>query len=215
MGVFSYITSNPARVLSLTAQHAELVLIALGIGAVVGIGLGVATYRTNLPRNVILAIAGIILTIPSFALFGLLLPVFGLGPLPAIVALTLYSLLPIIRNTVVGLRGVDPAISESALGMGMGYGRRLVLIDLPLAWPVIIAGLRVSAQLLLGIAAIAATVGGPGLGVLILDGLGRVGTQFAVPIAMAGVVGVVVLAVLFDLAFVGIDRLTTSRGIRG
>ncbi len=214
MSVFSYVVDHPRRVLSLTGQHAEIVLTSLGIAVVIGVGLGVLTYRTSWARATTLAIAGVILTIPSFALFGLLIPAFGLGYQPAIIALTLYALLPIIRNTVVGLRSVDPSVSESAVGMGMGPVRRLVLVDLPLAWPVIITGLRVSAQLLLGIAAIAATVGGPGLGNLILDGLNRVGTSFAVPIAFAGVLGVIVLAVVFDLAFVLLRRLTTSRGIR-
>ncbi len=214
MSVFSYVSDHPNRVLSLTGEHAEIVLISLGIAALAGVGLGVLTYRTPWARVATLGVAGVILTIPSFALFGLLLPMFGLGYPPAIIALTLYALLPIIRNTVVGLRSVDPSITESAIGMGMGPLRRLLRIDLPLAWPVIITGLRVSAQLLLGIAAIAATVGGPGLGNLILDGLGRVGTDFAVPIAFAGVFGVIVLAVVFDLAFVVLRRLTTSRGIR-
>lgn len=214
MHVFSYLTDHPRQVLRLTAQHAEMVLIALGIAAVVGIALGALTYRTRLPRVLVLGGASIILTIPSFALFGLLLPLFGLGATPSIVALTLYALLPIIRNTVVGLRGVDPAVTESAIGMGMGFWRRLRTVDLPLAWPVVITGVRVSAQILLGVAAIAATIGGPGLGNLILGGLDRVGTRFAVPVAAAGVLGVVVLAVLFDLAFVLVARLTTSRGTR-
>jgi ABC-type proline/glycine betaine transport system permease subunit len=126
----------------------------------------------------------------------------------------MYGLLPIARNTVVGLRGVDPAVSESAVGMGMGYWRRLARIDLPLAWPVIVTGVRVAAQLLIGIAAIAGFVDGPGLGKLMLDGLNRVGTQFAVPIALSGVVGVIVLAIVFDIFFVLVVRLTTPRGIR-
>ncbi len=214
MSVFSYVSDNPGRVLRLTGEHAEVVLISLGIAVVIGIGLGVLTYRSSWARATAVGVAGVILTVPSFALFGLLLPAFGLGYPPTIIALTLYALLPIVRNTVVGLRSVDPAITESALGMGMGPLRRLMLIDLPLAWPVIITGLRVSAQLLLGIAAIAATVGGPGLGKLILDGLNRVGTPFAVPIAFAGVLGVIGLAIVFDLAFVVLRRLTTSRGIR-
>ncbi|HEX5493313.1 MAG TPA: ABC transporter permease, partial [Mycobacteriales bacterium] len=186
----------------------------LAIATVVAITLGALTYRTRLPRVLVLGGASVILTIPSFALFGLLLPLFGLGATPSIVALTLYALLPIIRNTVVGLRGVDPAVTESAIGMGMGFWRRLRIVDLPLAWPVVLAGVRVSAQILLGVAAIAATIGGPGLGNLILSGLDRVGTRFAVPVATAGVLGVVVLAVLFDLAFVLVARLTTSRGTR-
>lgn len=138
MNVVDYLkdADNRGRVLFLMVQHAELVLISLAIAAVIGIGVGVFTYRRGISRSFSLGVAGVILTIPSFALFGLLLPLLGLGALPSIVALTLYGILPIMRNTIVGLRSVNPAISESAQGMGMGYWRRLLRIDLPLAWPV-------------------------------------------------------------------------------
>lgn len=214
MGFLEFAVGNWPVVLRSTAAHAALVLVALGLAAVIGVPLAVATYRTRMPREIALATVALFLTIPSYALYGLLIAPLGLGVAPSVVALTMYALLPIVRNSVVGLRDVDPAVVESARGMGMGPWRQLARIDLPLAWPVIITGLRVSTQLLLGMAAIAAAVNGPGLGNLILDGLAKAGTPFGFYLVIEGIVGIVVLAVLLDLAFVTLNRLTTSKGLR-
>ncbi|GAA5144299.1 ABC transporter permease [Pseudonocardia eucalypti] len=214
MGFAEYVAGNWPELLAATLEHAVLVLVSLALATAICIPLAVVTYRTDLPRGVVLAAAGVFLTIPSYALFGLLIAPLGLGATPAVVALTLYAMLPILRNAIVGLRNVNPAVSESAIGMGMDANLRLRRVDLPLAWPVIVTGMRVSAQLLLGIAAIAATVGGPGLGRLILTGLDVAGTPFAIYLTLEGILGIIVLALLFDLAFVLLSRLTTSRGLR-
>jgi osmoprotectant transport system permease protein len=137
-----------------------------------------------------------------------------LGTPPVVVALVLYSLLPIVANTIVGLRGVDPAVVESAQGMGMGPARRPVRIELPLAWPLIITGMRVSTLLIIGIAAIGAYIRGPGLGNDIFTGLSRIGSPLAMNLVLGGVLGAVVLAILFDLFYVLVSRFTISRGIR-
>lgn len=208
-----FFADNWTDVLDETVAHAVLVLEGLGLAVLVGVPLAVLTYRTGAPRAVVLGAAGLLLTIPSYALFGLLITPLGLGNGPSIVALTLYALLPVIRNTVVGLRAVDPAVTESARAMGMGRLRVLATIELPLAWPVMIAGLRVAAQLLLSIAAIAAAVNGPGLGNLILDGLATAGTPFAVYLTIEGIAAIALLAVLFDLLFAAVNRLTTPRGL--
>jgi ABC-type proline/glycine betaine transport system permease subunit len=129
-------------------------------------------------------------------------------------ALTLYSLLPIIRNTVVGLRGVDAAIVEAGRGMGMSSFHVLWRLQLPLAWPLILTGIRVSTQMIIGIAALAAYVAGPGLGHQILDGLARLGSANSLNEAVAGTLGVVILALLADLFFLIVRLLTSSRGIR-
>lgn len=188
--------------------------LALAIATVISVGLGIATYRRERAASAALAVAGTFLTIPSFALLALLIAPFGLGYQPTVVALVLYALLPILRNTITGLRGVDPAVIESARGMGMTARQRLLRIELPLAWPVIITGIRVAAVLLIGIAAIAAAVNGPGLGSDIFDGLARVGSAAAINLVLGGTLGVVVLALLFDALFLGIGKLTTSRGLR-
>jgi osmoprotectant transport system permease protein len=126
----------------------------------------------------------------------------------------MYSLLPIVANTVVGLREVDPAVVESAQGMGMSRGQRLLRIELPLAWPVILTGVRVSTLITLGITAIGAYIQGPGLGNDIFAGVSRLSSPNALNLVLGGTLGVVVLAVLFDLFYVLLNRLTTSRGIR-
>lgn len=214
MGFWEFTADTYPEVLGATAEHVVLVLQGLAAALLVAVPVAVLTYRTRLPRGAALGIAGIVLTIPSYALFGLLIAPLGLGSAPAIVALTLYALLPIMRNTVVGLRSVDPAVVEAGRGMGLSRGQILRTIELPLAWPVIITGLRVATQILLGIAAIGAAVNGPGLGNLILDGLSSAGTPFAVHLTLQGTLGIVVLAVLFDLCFACLARFTTSRGIR-
>ncbi len=211
---WEYLSDQSDRILELTIEHAQIVLISVAIAVVAGVALGMLTYRTERPRVVILAITGVFITIPSLALFSLLLSPLGLGTKPAVVALVMYALLPIVRNTITGLREVDPAIVESAQGMGMGRWRRLARIELPLAWPIIITGIRVSTQILVGIAAIAAVINGPGLGKDIFRALARVGTPTAVNQALAAVLGIVVLGLLLDIVYLVIGRLTTSRGLR-
>ncbi|NKI44887.1 ABC transporter permease [Streptomyces physcomitrii] len=213
MTFFEFFAQNRADVLDATVEHAVLVLEGLGLAVLIGLPVAVLTYRTGYPRAAVLGVAGLLLTIPSYALFGLLITPLGLGNGPSIVALTLYALLPVLRNAIVGLREVDPAVTESARAMGMGRLRVLTTVELPLAWPVVLAGLRVATQLLLSIAAIAAAVNGPGLGNLILDGLATAGTPFAVYLTLEGAAGIVVLAVLFELLFAAVNRLTTPRGL--
>lgn len=213
MDFLDFLSGNWPDVRDATVDHAVLVLEGLGLAVAVGLPLAVLVYRTSLPRAAVLGVAGVFLTIPSYALFGLLIAPLGLGTGPSIVALTMYALLPVIRNSVVGLREVDPAVVESARGMGMSRLKVLLGVELPLAWPVIVTGLRVAAQLLLGIAAIAAAVNGPGLGNLILQGLDKAGTPFAIYLTIEGAAAIVVLAVLFDAAFALLKRLTTSRGL--
>ena len=159
------------------------------ICSVIGIALGVATYRTQRPREIVLAVTGAFLTVPSLALFVLLIGPFGIGEPPVVVALVLYGLLPVVRNTITGLREVDAATVESALGMGMSRHQRLLRIELPIAWPVIVTGIRVTTLMLVGIAAIGAIVSGPGYGRLIFDGLARVGSPVATNLVLAGIVG--------------------------
>lgn len=215
-GFPTYLANNWENVLGLAIAHAIIVAFSIAIAAVIGVGLGVLTYRNPRARDAVLRVTGLFLTIPSLALYGLLIsvPRMGFGARPVTIALVLYALLPIVRNTVTGLLGVDPSIVESALGMGMTRRERLWRIELPLAWPVVLTGIRVSTLIIIGIAALGAIVNGPGLGELILDGLGRYGTPFAVPIALSGFLGVVVLGIVFDVFYNVLYRLTTSRGVR-
>jgi len=214
LSFLEYLSTSWDHIFELAVGHAVLVAISLAIAIVIGVSLGVLVYRRERVANIALGVTSTFLTIPSFALFGLFIPIFGLGYTPAVVALVMYALLPILRNTVTGLRSVDPAISESAQGMGMNYWQRLLRVDMPLAWPVIIAGVRVSTMLLMGIAAIAAVVNGPGLGEDIFAGLARIGSVNALNLVLGGILGIIVLALLFDTFFNLLGKLTTSRGIR-
>ncbi len=214
MSFFEYVSQNADRIAFLTAQHVQVVLLSVAMAAVIGVGLGLATERTPRLRRGLMAFTGTLLTIPSFALFGLLIPVLGLGLAPTVVALTVYAVFPILRNTVTGLETVDVAVVDAARGMGMGAWKRLRTVRLPLAWPVILNGIRVAVIMVVAIAAIAAAVRGPGLGELIFRGLARIGGANALNEALSGVVGVVLVALVLDLIFVFIARFTTPRGLR-
>ena len=215
MTFLQFLERSQERIVRLALEHLVLVLEAIAIGTVLGVALGVLVARRPVARAVVLASTGLILTIPSFALFSLLLGLIGqLGTAVVLPGLVLYSLLPIVRNTVTGLLSVDPAVVESAKGVGMGPARRLLRIELPLAWPVVLAGVRVSAVLLVGIAALGALVQGPGLGELIFAGLRIIGSPNASNLALAGTLAIVVIAVLLDVLFLLLARLTTSKGLR-
>ncbi len=211
-----YLEFRWEHVVDLAIDHVVVVVISVAIATVVGVGLGLATYRTKRPRDLALAVTGTILTIPSLALFGLFIaiPGLGLGARSVVVGLSLYGLLPIVRNTIVGLREVDPAVVESAMGMGMSRTHRLFRIELPLAWPVILTGMRVSTLLLIGIAAIGAYINGPGLGQDIFAGLAHYGGAGALNEVLGGTLGIIVLAVLFDLVYVLISWITIPKGLR-
>ncbi|MDN5894716.1 MAG: ABC transporter permease [Nocardioides sp.] len=209
-----YLQRNYENLIELGIEHIQLVVIAMGIAIALGIPLGVIAQRTQPLRAPILATTGFFLTLPSLALFAIFIPVLGIGMKPAIAALVLYALLPIVSNTVTGLDSVDAAVIKASRGMGMGSSRRLLQVELPLAWPVIITGIRVSTQVVVGIAAIAALVGGPGLGNEIFRGIRSVPSANAPNLMYGGTLAIVVLALLLDAVFVLIRQLTTSRGIR-
>lgn len=214
MTFFEYLSENWIDVLNHAILHVDVTLIAVGLAIVLGVGIGILTYRSELAGSLATSVTGAFLTVPSVALFGVLIAPLGLGVPPQLVAMTLYALLPITRNTIVGLRGVDDAVIESGRGMGLGRARMLWQIRLPLAWPVIFSGVRISTQLVIGIGALGAFVKGWGLGNEIVSGLGRWGGVNATNQVLAGTLGIVVLALLFDLAYILVGRLTTSKGLR-
>ena len=214
MNFFRYLRSRWDELLGLALAHVGITVLAVLIATVVGVGLGMLVYRTPRARQLVIGTTSVFLTIPSLALFGLFISWLGVGTAPVVVALVMYSLLPIVANTIVGLRQVDPAIVESAQGMGLTRTQRLWRIELPLAWPVVLTGMRVATLIALGIAAIGAYISGPGLGNEIFAGLSRISSPNALNQVLGGTLGVVVLAVLFDLFYVLLKRLTTSRGIR-
>ena len=167
----SYLIHRSADAARLTGQHIEIVGAAIIVAVLIGVPAGILATRARWLEAPVINITGVLYTIPSLALFAVLIPVLGLGARPAIVALALYSLLVIVRNTVVGLRMVDPAAVDAARGMGMTAWERLVLVEIPLALPVILAGVRAATVASIGVATIAAYIGAGGLGVLIFDGI--------------------------------------------
>ncbi|MBF6346571.1 ABC transporter permease [Nocardia cyriacigeorgica] len=211
--LWTFVVNRRHQLLTDSYLHVSAVVQSVVLGALVAVAIGVLVYRSPLGSSVATAAASTILTIPSFALLGLLIPLLGLGVAPTITAMVLYALLPILRNTIVGLAAVDPAITDAARGVGMNRLRVLARIELPLAWPAILTGIRISTQMLMGILAIAAYAKGPGLGNLILTGLTRLGTPNAVPQALTGTVLIVVLALTLDGLLLLLGRITTSKGI--
>jgi osmoprotectant transport system permease protein len=211
---WDYVAGRHQQLLTDAYQHASAVFQCMVVATVLGVLIGVATYRSEWAGNLATTTTATILTVPALALIGLLIPVVGLGVPPTVIALTLYGLLPVVRNAIVGLRGVDPSLVDAATGIGMSRPSRLLRIELPLAWPPILTGIRVATQMLMGIAAIAAYASGPGLGNVIFRGLASLGSANALNQVLAGTLGIIVLALLFDAAYVLIGRLTIPRGIR-
>lgn len=213
MSFLDYVADNSDRLTFLALQHVQVVLLSVGVASAIAIVIAVATERLPRLRHVALSVTGTLLTIPSFALFGLMIPIFGLGVAPTILALTTYAVFPILRNAVTGLEQVDPSVVDAARGLGMGTWRRLLTVRLPLAWPVILNGVRVATIMVVAIAAIGAAVRGPGLGELIFRGLARIGGANALNEALSGVLGVMLVALVLDAAFVILTKLTTPRGL--
>ena len=212
--VWEFINDRRTDIAFLAYQHASLVLQAVLLATVIAVLLAVVVVRVPGLQGVANVVSAIGLTIPSFALIGLLLPLTSIGPTTGFIAVTFYAVLPILRNAVVGLQGVDPTLVESSRGMGMNELTALWRVRLPLAWPVILAGVRTSTQMSMGVAAIAAYALGPGLGSYIFTGLTQIGGVNAINYALVGTVGVVVVALLADGLLLLLGRLTISKGIR-
>jgi len=182
------------ELLLLLRQHIGLVAISTAVAVLLGLPLGVLVARRPAWRKPILGVTNVVQTLPSLALFGLLIPVFGIGAWTAISALVLYALLPIVRNTYAGITGVDPAVREAGRGMGMTDGELLRLVELPLAAGVILAGVRVAVVVSVGVATIAAAIGAGGLGVYIFRGVATVDDT----LILAGALPAALLALLAD-----------------
>jgi osmoprotectant transport system permease protein len=205
MNVLQFIQQNHTEVLELTTEHLWLVGASIALAVLVGIPLGILITRWPLLSKPVLGGANIIQTIPSLALFGFLLPAPWIGARAdrlAILALTLYALLPLIRNTYTGIRGVDPAIVEAGRGMGMTDRQLLWQVEFPLALSVIIAGIRVATVLSIGVATIAAAIGAGGLGTFIFRGVALVSDA----LILAGAVPAALLAILADFLLGLLER---------
>jgi osmoprotectant transport system permease protein len=203
--LITFATDNSSRLLRLFGEHIVLVIQTLLIALPIAIGLGIAISYNERAATVVLWIASVLLTLPSIAFFGALVPLIGIGTPPVIVALVAYSQLPIIRNTYLGITQTDPAAIEAGTGLGMTRLERLRRVRLPVALPVVMAGVRNAVVLLVGLGAIGAFVGGPGLGFFIFYGISQGNTAMIV----VATVLVSVLALAFDYLFA-----MTERGLR-
>jgi len=208
MNVFQFIAQNHAEVLELTLEHLWMVVVSIFLAALIGIPLGIMVTRRPGWNKPVLGTANVIQTIPSLALFGFLLPVPWIGARSerlAILALTLYALLPLIRNTYTGIKGVDPAVVEAGRGMGMTDRQLLLRVELPLALGVIMAGVRVATVISVGIATIAPAIGAGGLGEYIFRGLAMVNYQ----LILVGAIPAAGLALLADFTLGWVERRLT------
>lgn len=191
-------------------QHVEIVAISVAFGCLVAVPVGILLTRHTAVAEVVITITGLIQTVPSLALLALVLPILGVGLLPSITALALYALLPILRNTYVGVRGVPRETVDCARAMGMSGLQALWRVELPLAIPVIVAGVRLSTIYLISWAVLAALIGGGGLGVLILEGL----ATYDFGLVLAGAVPAALLAIAAGFGLGWLQRALTPQGIR-
>lgn len=212
--MWDFVRDRRAEIVYDAWQHTYLVVLAVVVATLIAIVIAVIVTRVPrlaAPANALSAIG---LTIPALALVGLLLPVLALGSTLAFVAVAFYAVMPVLRNAVVGLQGVDQTLLESARGMGMSELTTLTRIRIPLAWPVILAGVRTSTQMSMGVAAIASYALGPGLGGFIFTGLAQNGGKNAVNYALVGTIGIVVMALILDALLLALGRATISKGVR-
>lgn len=215
MSIFSYIASEWKFILTLTMEHISLVGVAVGLAILFGVPLGILMTRFRWLASPVLALATVILTLPSIALFGFMIPIFsmfgaGLGKGPAITAVFLYSLLPILTNTFTALDNVDSGIQEAGIGIGMTFWQRLRMVDLPLSVPVILGGVRTAVVMNIGVMTIAAIIGAGGLGVLILRAISQSSSEKLI----VGVLAISSLAIIVDLFLQWLQKKLTPKGVR-
>lgn len=215
METLSFAAENWLVILERGGEHIVIVVAAVGLAIVTAVPLGIAITQNKKAADAVLYAASILITIPSVALFGIMIPLLapfghGIGAVPAVVAIVLYSQLPIVRNTYTAIADVDPALREAAVGMGMRPLQRLRQVEIPLALPVIMAGVRTAVVMSIGVTAIAAYIGAGGLGTFISRGIAQSDPRQLI----TGAVTVSLLAIIADLGLSALQRALTSKGIR-
>ncbi|UTV28619.1 ABC transporter permease [Photobacterium atrarenae] len=214
MEIFNFILDNWEIIGARTAEHLSLVSLAVGLAILTGVPIGIAITQNQHAANIVLYVASIIITIPSIALFGIMIPVLsligqGIGYLPAVIAVLLYSQLPIIRNTYTAINNVDPALREAARGIGLTNSQRLRLVEIPLAVPVIMAGVRTAVVMNIGVMAIATYIGAGGLGTFIARGISQSDSRQLI----VGALAVSLLAIVADTILAMIQKKFTPKGV--
>lgn len=194
MTLFEYLRDQWSQILSVSWWHLELSLMSVGVAIIIGIPLGILCYSSKVAATIVLNTVSVIYTIPTLALLGIMIPLIGVGVIPAMVAVLLYSLLPIVQNTYTGLATLDPNVREVAASLGMGRAYRLLQVELPLALPVIFAGARVSVVNAIGMVTLASLVAAGGLGDMIFRGISIMSPNLII----CGSVPVLILALAAD-----------------
>lgn len=207
--ILAFFQQNGSEMLFKTWEHLYISLIAAGLGILVAVPLGIALTRVPKLAGAVMGVLGVIQTFPSFAILAFFIPLLGVGKVPAIIALFFYSVLPILRNTYTGVNGVQRSLLEAGRGMGMTGWERIRYVELPLAIPVIMAGIRLSTVYLIGWATLASYIGAGGLGDYIFSGLNLYQPEFII----AGAVPVTILALLTDLLLGKIEGWVTPKGM--
>jgi osmoprotectant transport system permease protein len=210
-----FIITNADLIWDRTLEHISVVIVAVGLAIATGVPIGIAIAQNRRLADAVLYAAGIIMTIPSIALFGMMIPILstigqGIGWLPAVVAVFLYSQLPIIRNTYTAIDNVDPALREAARGMGMTVVQRLRDVEIPLTIPVILAGVRTAVVINIGITAIATYIGAGGLGTFIARGISQSDPRQLV----TGAIAVSALAIIADYGLLWVQNRLTPEGVK-
>ncbi|MGG3571457.1 ABC transporter permease [Bacillus gobiensis] len=208
--ISAFLNQNGGELLIKTWEHLYISLIAVILGVVVAIPLGVLLSKLPKAANVVIGIVSVIQTLPSLAILAFFIPLMGVGKIPAITALFFYSVLPILRNTFIGIKGVNRNLLEAGKGVGMTEWERIRFIELPIAVPIIMTGIRTSTVYLIGWATLASFVGAGGLGDYIFSGLNLYQTEYII----AGAIPVTILALVVDLLFSKIEGLVTLKGIK-
>lgn len=202
-----FISSNLSALTAKTAEHIFLTVIAVGTAIIIGVPLAISVRHTKFARNILLSFVGVLQTIPSLAMLAFFIPIFGIGSVPAIIALMLYAFLPIVRNTITGLEGIDDDLLSAADGLGFKSRERLFLVELPLALPVIVAGIRTATVISVGVATLAAFIGAGGLGDFITRGLAVNSNQ----LILLGAIPAALLALLFDFLLSRIEKILSPQ----
>ena len=215
METLKFILENLPAIGQRTLQHISIVGVAVGLAILTGVPIGVLITQSKRAADIVLYIASMIMTIPSIALFGVMIPVLsligqGIGYVPAVIAVLLYSQLPIIRNTYTAISNIDPALREAARGMGMSSLERLRQVEIPLAVPVIMAGVRIAVVINIGITAIATYIGAGGLGAFISRGISQTDSRQLI----TGALAVSLLAIAADYLLLWVQHRLTPVGIR-
>ncbi|MHA6250805.1 ABC transporter permease/substrate-binding protein [Oceanobacillus sp. CAU 1775] len=206
---FEIFQNRQGQLVEALIEHIQISFIALFFAVIIAVPLGIYLTKKDRIAEGIIGVSAMLQTIPSLALLGLLIPLLGIGKIPAIIALIIYALLPILRNTYTGIKEVDASLIEAAMAMGMNTGKRLVKVELPLAMPVIMAGIRTAMVLIIGTATLAALIGAGGLGDLILLGIDRNNSS----LILLGAIPAALLAILFDLVLRGIEKLSYKKSL--